>query len=478
MRIPTDRSREAALPLLAQLRAGRLAIGLTVALLLPSMAEAQKSAKMAGPRPWGASGVIYLATGASTTAAERDALVDLPYGVGPALEIAPLLAGERRVVEVPPGSLVQLDDPVFDPAVATFTVSGNDLEVTAENGGVLVLVAFFGPADLSPLLSVMGGPATPADELLARAEATDRLDERTRAETLSDIVVSPSVRQEAAGAGERAAIAAQFRARALRLPDAKVSPAARQEAAGGGELAAIVPIVGWLLSRLDSGGSAEAAELGEPPSVEGFPILDQVLAQLRIAIANDRLEFLDLHLASLGSLEKLARQIEAADRSGNDEVQAVQIAVLEARLAREDAKLELDLAIDDHLDRFRYRLTSVSYPEWPSDPPRGLSDLGREVAETYYVEAARQFRHLGHARESLALVDELLPLIAQWRDLTEEKFEVGLATVDDMLAPQTTHLAAVLRFIELRHAEIRAEAWLLAVMGELTDDVVVRQRQQ
>lgn len=87
-----------------------------------------------------------------------------------AIEVAPLAAGERRVVDVPEGGLVSLGDASFDPSVAIYSVDGNDLVVTLANGGVLVLTDFFAPSDVPVLLSVLDGPATPAEQLLAQAE--------------------------------------------------------------------------------------------------------------------------------------------------------------------------------------------------------------------------------------------------------------------------------------------------------------------
>jgi hypothetical protein len=92
------------------------------------------------------------------------------------LDVTPLAAGERRVIEVPPGTLVTLNDPAFDPDEATYVVSGNDLIVTLANGGVLVLTGFFAPSEAPPQLSVLGGPPTTPVQLLARAEEVPDLD--------------------------------------------------------------------------------------------------------------------------------------------------------------------------------------------------------------------------------------------------------------------------------------------------------------
>ena len=96
--------------------------------------------------------------------------VALPEAPTEQIEVAPLAAGERRVIDVPPGGLVSLDDPAFDPAVATYSVNGNDLVVTLANGGVLVLTGFFAPSEVPVLLSVLDGPPTAAETLLAQAE--------------------------------------------------------------------------------------------------------------------------------------------------------------------------------------------------------------------------------------------------------------------------------------------------------------------
>lgn len=103
---------------------------------------------------------------------DEPAAVATPQAEPGAIEVAPLAAGERRVVDVPAGALVSLGDASFDPAVATYAVSGLDLVVTLANGGVLVLTNFFATSEVPILLSVLDGPATPAEELLQRAEVS------------------------------------------------------------------------------------------------------------------------------------------------------------------------------------------------------------------------------------------------------------------------------------------------------------------
>jgi|GEM_PF-2684157 len=96
--------------------------------------------------------------------------VAAPQAEPAAIEVAPLAAGERRVIDVPAGGLVSLGDASFDPSVATYAVSGNDLVVTLANGGVLVLTNFFAPSEVPTQLSVLDGPPTSAEILLAQAE--------------------------------------------------------------------------------------------------------------------------------------------------------------------------------------------------------------------------------------------------------------------------------------------------------------------
>ncbi len=50
-------------------------------------------------------------------------------------------------------------------------MDGVDLIVTMPNGSVLVLTGFFASTEAPPQLSILDGPAVPADDLLARAEA-------------------------------------------------------------------------------------------------------------------------------------------------------------------------------------------------------------------------------------------------------------------------------------------------------------------
>jgi hypothetical protein len=137
----------------------------------------------------------------------EEALGEPQAAAGGEIDVVPLATGERRVIDVPPGALVNLDDPAFDPAVATYVVSGNDLLVTLANGGVLVLTGFFAPSEAPPQLSVLGGePALPG-QLLARAEEVPDVDQPPDVEPAPGLEPGPEP-----GPGEPVSGGAPFRA--------------------------------------------------------------------------------------------------------------------------------------------------------------------------------------------------------------------------------------------------------------------------
>jgi hypothetical protein len=85
-------------------------------------------------------------------------------------------AGETVIVPVPAGATVVLTDPAFDPDVARYVVDGDDLVITLGNGGILRLDGFFAHGELPPTLSVLGGPAQSATDLLAGAEQVPQVE--------------------------------------------------------------------------------------------------------------------------------------------------------------------------------------------------------------------------------------------------------------------------------------------------------------
>jgi hypothetical protein len=85
-------------------------------------------------------------------------------------------AGETVIVPVPAGAMVVLTDAAFDLAVARYVVDGDDLVITLGNGGILRLDGFFGHGELPPTLSVLGGPAQSASDLLAGAEQVPQVE--------------------------------------------------------------------------------------------------------------------------------------------------------------------------------------------------------------------------------------------------------------------------------------------------------------
>jgi len=85
----------------------------------------------------------------------------------PEITVTPPPPGAQVQVAVPPGALVHLDAPVFHPDVARYVVDGEDLVVVLANGAMVRLDGFFAHPELPPALTVTGGPAVSAAELLA-----------------------------------------------------------------------------------------------------------------------------------------------------------------------------------------------------------------------------------------------------------------------------------------------------------------------
>lgn len=426
MLAPAERLRDAFLVFVARLRDGRLAIGLTVAILLPGVAEAQTSATKAGFWPLGSTSGVHLANGGPTTAAELDAVADLPYGAGPVLDIEPLLAGERRVVEVPPGSLVQLDDPLFDAAAATYVGSGDDLTVMTANGGVLVLEGFFQKSERPSLLSVLGAPGIPGPIHLRSIRLSEMPD-----------------------GGEGA------------------------PAGAGAEVFSLVPVVRWLVGQLDLGGPAQAATNDDPPPVDDAPVLAQVLAQLRIASANERFGLATAHHQWLRAIEDKIRAWQARGSVNPRQVQALELALLQAKLGVEETALEVNLAIDHHQDNHTVRLTTAPFPKWHIEPPASLDAVRQSIAAGQQAEARRQLRLLHYTRASLALLDQLQPLALTLRNAHQREFDAGVGGIATLLASEATRLEAALAEVDRRLDKMRAEAWLLAATGALDERYIV-----
>ena len=82
----------------------------------------------------------------------------------PAVVVAPPRSGEQ-VVEVAPGQLLVLADPLFHPDRADYLRDGEDLVVVLEGGAAVRLAGFFAALDPPALLSVLGGVELSAEEL-------------------------------------------------------------------------------------------------------------------------------------------------------------------------------------------------------------------------------------------------------------------------------------------------------------------------
>ncbi len=92
------------------------------------------------------------------------------------IRIEPPPPNAVRVVPVPAGALVVLDAPFFHPDVARYVVDGEDLVVVLQNGAIVRLDGFFGHPEMPPSLSVVGGPAQTANDLLAQAQEAGQVE--------------------------------------------------------------------------------------------------------------------------------------------------------------------------------------------------------------------------------------------------------------------------------------------------------------
>ncbi|MCB1885751.1 MAG: hypothetical protein KDG89_17475 [Geminicoccaceae bacterium] len=143
----------------------------------PAGDEGDRSDGDAEPRRLIDDGILGGGSGAAAAAAGDGAITIPPDYALPA-------AGQRLVVEVPPGAEVRLEDAGFDPDRATYAVDGNDLVVTLADGGIVVLADFFAHADGAggpgtTTLSVLDGPEVGAAALLQQAEAAPQLAQQT-----------------------------------------------------------------------------------------------------------------------------------------------------------------------------------------------------------------------------------------------------------------------------------------------------------
>ena len=339
----------------------------------------------------------------------------------------PPAAGERRVVRVPSGVIVELVDPVFDTTDAHFEAEGDDLVVYLADGGVLVLEGLLGHDEHQTLLRVPGDPAASVAEL------------RTRG-------ILFTVPMEAAG----------------------------PPAGAGAEIFSAVPVLRWFLGRLDSSGAAQAAEPDEPLLAIGSPALQQVADQLRIAWAEARFERVNAHRELLQSVAEKVRALEANGAATGQDVQAVQVAVLQSRLAIEDASLELTLAIDHHQDAHGSRLARAQFPKWQTEPPLSLDAIRQSLAAEQRAEARRHLRRLHHARASLDLIEELLPLAERLREAQRQQFELGTIGIAQLVVSEDVLLHAALAEVDRQYDRSRAEAWLLAAAGALDDRYIAQ----
>ncbi len=230
-----------------------------------------------------------------------------------------------------------------------------------------------------------------------------------------------------------------------------------------------MPVLRWFLNRLESSGAAEAAEVGEPIARLESPVLQQVEDQLEIAWAGARLERLEAHRDLLDALLAEAEARATAGAATGREVDVVRLAGLQARLAIEDGELALMLAIDHHQDVHDNRLTAAEFPKWEIEPSGSLAAVRDSLAADKHAEARRQLRLLDHARASLALIDDLLPLARGLRDAQRQEVDLGTAGIAELVASEDLLLEVALVALDRQLDRYRAEAWLLAATGDLDE---------
>lgn len=140
---------------------GQIAVGVLVGIALsgaPALADSPR--KDAGPQASQLPEALV-----AREAAERMPVLSLP----------PPAAGERRVVTVAPGSVVELDDPAYAPDVARYERDGDDLVVHLADGGVLVLEDMLARGAAQTMLRVHGNGLATMGELRTRGGGFGRL---------------------------------------------------------------------------------------------------------------------------------------------------------------------------------------------------------------------------------------------------------------------------------------------------------------
>ena len=359
------------------------------------------------------------------------------------------VAGQWSVVAVPTGGEVRLTGDFV--LTAGMFRQGDSLILISGEDGVLVLQDLF------------ANPGDPSSLILAGIEIP-----------LSVLAAVPDLRS-----GD-----------AMFLPlESLVAPAAGDMSGGGGEMFGLVQVISWFVDRLDVVSEAQAAELqDQAPAVAAAPaaadqsaqaasppaLLEQVLAQMRIARELQILESASQYEAQGEELWKLASQIAEGGGLGIVALTQVDLFRVEGQLEAREAGLRRDLAIDAHEDRFGKRLVDSVYPQWRYSPAANVREAKARVAPEYQAEVRRYWRQERFAFETKALLVRLLGLAEEVVEGMQRMFEVGQVTLSDLLGAEQVAFQVRVRLAQREYDLRSAEAWLLAAEGQLSPDVLLQ----
>ena len=342
--------------------------------------------------------------------------------------------GERVTVPVPAGAEVQLVGEAADPAGWLPAVEGTDLLLQRSTGGTLVLKDFFSFEAQPATLSLADGVVITAPNLL-------------------DALV------QAVASGDSSSL----------------EMAAGQPAAGGGgELFGFVPIISWLLDRLDFISEGQAAEPEQTAARVESPLLEQLWAQLRIAREAEVLQVAKTFETVMADIVASLEERLAGGGGSVADLSQAKAVHLEAQLEVREAEYRHLLAIDAHQDAFGERLLNAAVPDWRDEPPRGFDAIRAAVPADRHAAARRYERQRDFAEETLKLLETLAAVATEVRDAYVEQFEVAQRTLLAVLGAERALFQTRVRLVQRQVELMNAEAWLLDATGKLKADYIRR----
>lgn len=343
--------------------------------------------------------------------------------------------GERVTVPVPVGAEIQLVGEAADPGGWLPAVEGADLLLQRSTGGTLVLKDFFSFEARPATLSLADGVVLTAPDLL-------------------DSLV------QAIATGDSSSLDTA----------ASVEPAA----GGGGELFGIVPIISWLLDRLDFISESHAAEPEQTAARAESPRLEQLWAQLRIAREAEVLRVAKTFEAVMADIVAFLEDMLAGGGGSRADLAQAKAVYLEAQLEVKEAEYRHLLAIDAHQDTFGERLLKAAVPDWRDEPPRGFDAIRTAVPADRHDTARRYGRQRVFAEETSKLLETLVGLATEVRDAYVEQFEIAQRTLLEVLGAERVLFQTRVRLVQRQVELMSAEAWLLDATGKLKADYIRR----